>query len=80
MPYLATKFTLSVPMNLFSTVSSFRIFISFTKSVDLSRTIWVKYNNRRFKIANPENIDEDNLYLRLRAIERGTVLQEANKI
>jgi SPP1 family predicted phage head-tail adaptor len=55
-------------------------YIRFTKSVDLSRTIWVIYNNRRFKIVNPENINEDNLWIKLRAVERGTVLKEANKI
>ena len=55
-------------------------YIRFTKSVDLSKTIWVIYNNRRFKIVNPENINEDNLWIKLRAVERGTVLVEANKI
>ncbi len=57
-----------------------RFYIRFTKSVDLGRQIWVKFNNRRFKIVNPENINEDNLWIKLVAVERGTVLKEANKI
>ena len=55
-------------------------FIKFTSSIDLGKQIWVKFDNRRFKIINIENINEDSRFIKLRAIERGTVLKEANKI
>ena len=55
-------------------------FIKFTKSIDLQERIWVRFDNRRFKIADVQNLNEDNRIIRLRAIERGTVLVEANKI
>lgn len=55
-------------------------YIRFTSLVDLGKQIWVLFNGKRFKIANVENINEDNRYFRLRAIERGITAQEANKI
>ena len=55
-------------------------YIRFTSLVDLGKKIWVLFNGKRFKIANVENLNEDNRFFRLRAIERGIIAQEANKI
>ena len=40
---------------------------------------WIIYNNNRFKILAVENIDEQNMYTRMRCILRGSVSKEATK-
>ena len=40
---------------------------------------WIIYNNSRFKILAVENIDEQNMYTRMRCILRGSVSKEATK-
>lgn len=54
-------------------------FIRYTAKINLLKPIWVKFCNRRFKIAAVENINEDKLIIRLRAIERGSSLIQATK-
>lgn len=46
-------------------------YIRYTSSIDFSKQIWVEFENSRFKIAEVENIDRRNEFVRLRAIERG---------
>lgn len=54
-------------------------FVRFTTKINLLKPIWVKFCSKRFKIVGVENMNEDNLIIRLRAIERGSSLIEATK-
>ena len=54
-------------------------FINYTTSIDLLKEIWVLFDNKRFKIVATENLNEDNLIIKLRANERGSSLIEATK-
>ncbi len=51
----------------------------YTTKIDLLKPLWIKFRKRRFKVISPENINEDNLVIRLIAVERGSSLIEATK-
>ena len=54
-------------------------FIRWDSSIDLEKALWVEYDSKRFKIEATENIDEQNKFVRLSALERGTKVNEANQ-
>ncbi len=65
-------------VNLIETVTT-DFYINFTTSIDLLKEIWVLYKNKRYKIIPIENINEDDLIIKLRANEKGSSLIEATK-
>lgn len=46
-------------------------YIRHDSSIDFSKKVWIEFNNERFKVINVENIDFENRFMRLRAVERG---------
>ena len=40
---------------------------------------WVIFNSKRYKILSADNINEDNIYVSLRCVERGVDTKEATK-
>jgi SPP1 family predicted phage head-tail adaptor len=54
-------------------------FIRYTSSIDFDKQLWIEWNNTRFKIINPDNIDKEDNFIRLRCVEKGdkTILANA---
>ena len=62
-----------------SASSTIDFYIRYDAALDLDREIWVLYNNKRYEIIAPENIDERNLTIRLGAVLKGPSSVEANQ-
>lgn len=54
-------------------------FIRYNSSIDFKKQLWVEYNNERYKIDNPENIDKSDETIRLRSRELGNKTIEGNQ-
>jgi len=46
-------------------------YIRYTSSIDFEKQLWIEYNNNKFKINSVDNIDKDDLFVRLRSTEKG---------
>lgn len=46
-------------------------FIRYTGSVNFEQELWIEYAGNRFKLINYNNIDKDNVIIRLRCSEKG---------
>jgi SPP1 family predicted phage head-tail adaptor len=54
-------------------------YIRYDSSIDFKQRLWVEYNNGRYEIVNYDNIDEENKFIKLTAIERGVKTINANQ-
>tara|TARA_R110000782_G_scaffold97853_1_gene182887 strand:+ start:351 stop:746 length:396 start_codon:yes stop_codon:yes gene_type:complete len=54
-------------------------YIRYNSKIDFEQQLWVEYKNNRFKIVSIDNIDKDDLVIRLRSVEKGdkTILVNA---
>ena len=55
-------------------------YIKFTDTIDIAKNICIKFDSRRFEVINPENLNEDNLILKFRTVDKGSILKEATEI
>ena len=55
-------------------------FIRYSANIDIQKEVWIQYNCRNFKVINIENLNEDNLILRFRSVDRGSITKEASDI
>jgi head-tail adaptor len=60
-------------------VISTDFYIRYNSAIDLGNPLWVEYDNKRFKIITPENIDKDNVTILLRSQELGDKTIPANE-
>lgn len=54
-------------------------YIRYTASINFEQELWVERAGNRFKISSVENIDKENITIRLRSIERGSKNIAANQ-
>jgi len=46
-------------------------FIRYTSTIDFEQQLWILWNNNLFKVVNVDNIDKDDLFMRIRTRETG---------
>lgn len=54
-------------------------FIRYNSTIDFTKQLWVEYNNERYKIEIPENIDKSDETVRLRSRELGNKNIQGNQ-
>ena len=47
-------------------------YIRYNSSINFEQKLWIEYAGNRFQIANVDNINKDNKFIRLRSIEKGS--------
>ncbi len=53
-------------------------YIRYTSSINFEKQLWIEYKNNLYKITNIDNIDKDDLFIRLRCRETGNKTILAN--
>ena len=46
-------------------------YIMYTTQIDFTQTLWVEYDNNKYKVINVNNIDEQGNFVRLRTVKTG---------
>jgi SPP1 family predicted phage head-tail adaptor len=54
-------------------------YIRYDSSIDFQQKLWVEYNDKRYVVINYENIDEQDRFIVLSAVERGKKSINANQ-
>jgi lipocalin len=55
------------------------VFKTLYLGINVTKNDWIIYNNSRYEIQTVENINEDSLFILMRAILRGSDTKEASK-
>lgn len=46
-------------------------YLRYTESIDIFKNLWIIFRDRRFEVLNADDMEEDRLFYRFRAIDKG---------